>query len=98
MPPQWPLSVSVEKAGTYSRTIITHFEGGKGMGSVLRLDATLTRQDGQVVTRSIDKPKMGDIIEIEGTNGVDRIEVTVLMNSGQSFKINDQQMQYKIRN
>lgn len=98
LPPQWPLSISVEKAGTYSMTVITHFDGGKGMASVLRLDATLTTPEGIVITKSIDKPKMGDIIEIEGTKGTDRIEVSVVMNSGDTYTVIDQKMPYKTRN
>jgi hypothetical protein len=98
VPPQWPLSISVEKAGTYSMTIMTAFNGGKGAGSVLRLTSTVTTPEGIVTTKSIEKPKVGDVIEIEGTKGTDRLEVTVLMNSGTSYKIIDQQMPYKTRN
>jgi hypothetical protein len=98
VPSQWPLSISVEKAGTYSMTIMTAFNGGKGAGSVLRLTSTVTTPEGIVTTKSIEKPKVGDVIEIEGTKGTDRLEVTVLMNSGTSYKIIDQQMPYKTRN
>jgi hypothetical protein len=98
LPDQWPLSISVEKAGTYSETIMTHFDGGKGMSAVLKLTSTVTRPDGTVTTKSIDRPRMGDVIEIEGTGGTDRVEVTVLMNSGESFKVIDQQVRYKTRN
>jgi hypothetical protein len=98
IPAQWPLSISVEKAGTYSMTIITAFNGGKGAGSVLLLTSTVTTPEGVVITKSIEKPKVGDVIEIEGTKGADRLEVTVLMNSGTSYKIIDQQMPYKTRN
>jgi hypothetical protein len=98
MPPQWPLSISVEKAGTYSMTIMTRFDGGKGLASVLKLTSTVTRPDGTVITRSIDKPRMGDEIDIEGTSGTDRLEVTVMMNSGESYKVIDQEMRYKTRN
>jgi hypothetical protein len=98
LPSYWPLSISVEKAGTYSMTIMTSFDGGKGAGSVLRLTSTVTRPDGTVTTKSIEKPKVGDVIEIEGTKGNDRLEVTVMMNSGSLYKIIDQNMPYKSRN
>jgi hypothetical protein len=97
MPPQWPISISVEKAGTYSTTIMTSFDGGKGMASVLRLTSRVTRPDGTVTSKSIEKPKMGDVIEIEGTSGTDRLEVEVLATSGDTYKVIDQQVPYKSR-
>lgn len=97
MPPQWPLSISVEKAGTYSMTIITHFDGGKGMISVTKLTSRVTRPDGTVTEKSLEKPKMGDTIEIEGTRGSDRLEVEVLTTSGEVYKVIDQKLQYKSR-
>lgn len=97
MPSNWALSVSVEKAGTYSTTIITHFDGGKGLPSVLKLETRVTTPEGVVTTKSIERPKMGDVIEIEGTKGADRVEVEVTMNSGTVYKIIDQQVPYKTR-
>jgi hypothetical protein len=79
-------------------TIMTTFDGGKGAGAVLRLTSTVTRPDGTVTTKSIEKPKKGDIIEIEGTRGEDRLEVEVLMTSGDIYKIIDQKVSYKNRN
>ncbi|NMB77968.1 MAG: hypothetical protein GYA23_02595 [Methanomicrobiales archaeon] len=97
MPPQWPLSISVEKAGTYSMTVITHLDGGKGLYSVLKLTSRVTQPDGTVTEKSLDRPKMGDVIEIEGSKGADRVEVIVLTTSGDEYKIIDQQLQYKSR-
>jgi len=97
LPSQWALSISVEKAGTYSMTIITHFDGGKGLPSVLKMESRVTKPDGSVVSKTIERPKMGDVIEIEGTNSTDRVEVYVTMNSGTVYKIIDQQMPYKTR-
>jgi hypothetical protein len=97
LPPQWPISIGVEKAGTYSMTIMTSFYGGKGAGSAIRLTSTVTRPDGTVSTKSIEKPKVGDVIEIEGTKGNDRLEVEILMNSGDSYKVIDQLVPYKTR-
>lgn len=78
-------------------TIITHFDGGKGMIGVVRLTSRVTRPDGTVTEKSLEKPGMGDTIEIEGTAGTDRLEVEVLTTSGDLYKVVDQKMQYKSR-
>lgn len=95
LPPQWPLSITVEKSGMYSRTIITKFDGGKGLVYTSRMDVRVTHPDGTVLTDGIAKPKMGDTVEIAGTSGTDRVEVMVLMASGETYKVIDRQMPYK---
>lgn len=95
LPPQWPLSITVEKSGMYSTTIITKFDGGKGLVYTSRMDVRVTHPDGTVVTDGITKPKMGDTVEIPGTSGTDRVEVLVLMASGETYKVIDKQMPYK---
>jgi hypothetical protein len=95
LPQTWPLSFTVEKAGMYSTTIITHFDGGKGLMYILRMDVRVTHPDGTVLTGGIDKPRMGDTVEIAGTSGTDRVEVMVTMASGVTYKVIDQQVPYK---
>jgi len=96
IPPVTAVSINVEKAGIYSTTIITHFDGGKGMSQVSRIDVRVTRPDGSVVT-GIVKPEKGETLELEGTKGDDRVEVTVTMKSGVSYKVYDQLVPYKSR-
>jgi hypothetical protein len=91
------VTVSIEKAGTYSTTIMTSLNGGKGLMSVSRMDVKVTHPDGSVVTGSIDKPRMGSIVELEGTKGSDRAEVTLTMTSGNVYKVIDQLVPYKTR-
>jgi hypothetical protein len=91
------VSVSVEKAGTYSTTIITHFNGGKGLMSVAFMNVTVIHPDGTVVTGGLEKPGMGDTLELEGTRGNDRTEVILTMKSGGVYKIYDQLVPYKSR-
>jgi hypothetical protein len=97
LPPQWPLSITVEKSGMYSTTIITRFDGGKGLIYVSRMDARVTHPDGTVLTEGIMKPRMGAIVEIPGTSGTDRVEVMVTMANGEIYKVVDLQMPYKPR-
>ncbi|WAC04426.1 MAG: hypothetical protein OS112_08110 [Methanoregula sp.] len=96
LPAATPVSFSVEKAGTYSTTIITTFDGGKGMSGVSKVDVRVTRADGTVVT-GVLKPLKGETVELEGTKGTDRVEVIVTMNTGSVYKVIDQQMPYKTR-
>jgi hypothetical protein len=95
LPPQWPLSITVEKGGMYSTTIITKFDGGKGLIYTSRMDVRVTHPDGTVLTDGITKPKMGDTVEIAGTSGTDRVEVLVRMASGETYTVIDKQMPYK---
>jgi hypothetical protein len=81
----------------YSTTIITHFDGGKGLMYTSRLDVRVTHPDGTVVTGGIQKPKMGDTVELAGTNETDRVEVMVTMVSGDVYKVIDQLVPYKSR-
>lgn len=97
LPPGWDLSVTVEKGGMYTRTIIARFDGGKGLMYASRMDVRVTFPDGTVKTDSIVKPKMGDTLEILGSTGTDRVEVTMLMASGATYKIIDQQMPYRAK-
>lgn len=96
IPPNQAVSITAEKAGTYSTTIITSFDGGKGNNFVSRMDVKVTRPDGTVVTGSL-QPIVGSTLELEGTNGTDRVEVTVYMKDGKVYKVIDQQMPYKTR-
>lgn len=97
LPDYQEVTIAVEKAGTYSTTIMTSLNGGKGMSAVSRMDVRVTKSDGTVVTDGIDKPRMGTIIEIEGTRGNDRAEVILTMNSGKVYKVIDQMVPYKSR-
>jgi hypothetical protein len=95
LPPGWDLSVTVEKGGMYTRTVIVRFDGGKGLTYASRMDVRVTFPDGTVKTDGITKPKMGDTVEILGSTGTDRVEVLMLMASGDTYKIIDQQMPYR---
>ena len=95
LPSEWGLSVTVEKGGMYSRTIIARFDGGKGIMYATRMDVRVTYPDGTVKTDGITKPGMGDSVEILGSTGTDRVEVIMQMASGGTYKIIDRQMPYR---
>lgn len=80
----------------YLAKIPVIFQGGKGQIQVTRIDITLTRSDGQVMTTTLGKNK-GDTVELEGTKQTDRVEVWVSMNNGQRYKTNDLLSPYRTR-
>jgi hypothetical protein len=71
------------------------FRGGAGMNSLNTLDIKVTRSDGSVSTASLAKPRVGDFVDIKGTTGKDRVEVTAQMITGDVYKIYDQALQYR---
>jgi len=96
MPSATAVSVSVEKGGTYATTIIATFNGGKGMNLVSKIDMSVTHPDTSVVSGTLEKPVKGATLELDGTNGTDRVRVVVTMMSGAVYTILDQPMGYKV--
>ncbi len=79
------------------------FQGGIGMNSVKKIDVKLTRADGTIQTATVGTRK-GDEVELQGTRGsgsdrgqIDRIEVWVLINDGQTYKVADVLREYRSR-
>jgi hypothetical protein len=87
----------------YLGSIPVIFQGGLGQVNVKRIDLKLTRTDGTTQTATLGTKK-GDEVDLEGTRGSgaltgqpDRVEVWVIMNSGQTYKIIDKLVQYRTR-
>ena len=80
----------------YLGTIPVIFQGGMGQIHVKRIDVTLYRSDGQVMTATIPVNK-GALVELEGTKQTDRVVVKVSMDNGQTYTINDVQSPYRTR-
>jgi hypothetical protein len=102
MPASSAVSVTVGEK-EYNGNIPVTFDGGKGQINVLRIDVKLTRFDRSVYSTTLGKNK-GDEVILEGTRGSgsergqsDRIEVSVAMNNGQTYKIVDVLREYRSR-
>jgi hypothetical protein len=80
----------------YLGNIPVIFQGGMGQIQVKKIDVTLYRSDGQVMSYTIGTKK-GDEADLEGTKQTDRVVVYVTMNSGQRYKTNDVLSQYRTR-
>ncbi|MDO8871752.1 MAG: DUF333 domain-containing protein [Methanoregula sp.] len=80
----------------YLGNIPVIYQGGPGQITVKKIDVTLYRSDGQVRTATIGINK-GDLVVLEGTKQTDRVVVSVSMDNGQSYTINDVMSPYRTR-
>lgn len=80
----------------YLGNIPVIFQGGKGQIHVKKIDVKLIRADGQIQTENLGRNK-GDDVELQGTKQTDRVEVTVTMDNGQTYKIVDTLRAYRTR-
>jgi len=72
------------------------YQGGMGQIHVKKITAKMTRSDGQTQTEFLENKK-GFTVELLGTKLVDRVEVWVTMDNGETYKINDVLLEYRIR-
>ena len=89
--------VSVQKGGTYRTTIITLFDGGKGLTNTKNVTTVVTAPDGTQTTCIIGNTTgihMGDTCEAQGSKGTDHVKVYVAMNDGKTYLVTDQLMPY----
>jgi hypothetical protein len=71
------------------------YQGGEGQIHVKKITAKMTRSDGQTQTEFLENKK-GDTVELLGTKQIDRVEVWVVMDNGETYKINDVLLEYRI--
>ncbi len=93
------VDVSVEKAGTYSTTVIATFNGGKGLQAAKTMTVIVTTPAGEQRSASLSKPDLGigKTVEVQGTNGNDRVQVIMTMDDLKDYTIFDQIVPYKSR-
>jgi len=65
------------------------FSGGKGQEFVTSIDVRVTKSTGEVVTETM-QPIKGDELIIHNAKGENRVEITVALVTGGSYKIKDQ--------
>ena len=73
----------------YLGNIEVIYQGGMGQIHVKKISAKITRADGQTQTKPLENKK-GSSVELLGTKQVDRVEVWVSMDNGETYKINDE--------
>jgi hypothetical protein len=82
---------------SFNPLIKVTFRGGAGINSVNTLDVKVTGSDGSVSTASLTKPRIADFVELKGTTGKDRVEVTAQMTNGDVYKIYDQVLEFRVQ-
>jgi hypothetical protein len=87
----------------YNGIITVTFQGGMGQIHVKKIDVKMTKNDGTVQTATVGTKK-GDFAELQGTRGEgslrgqpDRVEVSVTMDNGQTYKVVDVLREYRSR-
>lgn len=96
MPAEYFVDVQVQKQGQAGiPTITAIFRGGMGTSFTTQVNVTVTCSNGGVTTKYMDHPAVGDEVDIAGTAKDDRVEVTVLVSTGMSYKVYDQVLAYQ---
>jgi hypothetical protein len=95
-----PVTTSVDiqvmqKDSVYS-TVDVVFGGGNGQLQVSSCDVIFTRSDGTSESRKL-QPEKGATITLQGTKGTDRVEVSVTMKDGKTYRVIDQLVPYRTR-
>ncbi|HII75889.1 MAG TPA: hypothetical protein HA264_02330 [Methanolinea sp.] len=99
LPAQYMVDVQVDRnTVAITPSIIATYRGGKGTNFVYSVDVTVTRSDGQVITKSLERPQVNQQVEIEGTRGTDRVEVFVNLVNGERYRIYDQSLAFRTYN
>ena len=96
LPPDYYVAFDVQKQGQAGiPTITVLFRGGTGQIFTTQATVKVTRADGSIVTKSMNHPNVGEEVNIEGTSGEDRVEITVLVSTGDSYKVYDELLPYQ---
>jgi hypothetical protein len=78
MPSNYAVMVDVDRNTVAIRPDITvTYRGGKGINYVYSMEVVVTRSYGVVLHDTILRPRVNDIIVLEGTTGVDRVQVFI---------------------
>ena len=92
-PSRFAISLEADR-DEFTRMVSVRFMGGSGQLAVQNIDVRLSRSDGQVLTGSFRPTQAGKGIELQGTDKVDRVEVTVTYVTGESYKEMDKVFDY----
>jgi ABC-type transport system substrate-binding protein len=96
VPGEQNILVSVSRGTlSFDPTIRVEFRGGSGIILLSAIDATVTREDGSVETARMIEPDIGESVELSGSTGKDRVEVTVYLKNGRSYRIYDEILEFR---
>jgi hypothetical protein len=90
------VDVTVMQKDSVYQTVDVVFGGGNGQVMVSSCVVVFTRSDGTSEIKQL-KPEKGATVTFQGTKGTDRVEVTVTLKDGKSYRIIDQLVPYRNR-
>ena len=80
---------------SFNPLIKVEFRGGSGIIILSAIDVKVTKSDGSVESARMTEPDIGEYIEVPGSTGKDRVEVTVYLKNGKSYKIYDEILEFR---
>ena len=80
---------------SFDPLIKVEFRGGTGIVLLSAIDVKVTKPDGSVESARMTEPDIGDYVEVLGSTGKDRVEVTVYLKNGKSYKIYDEILEFR---
>ena len=96
VPPEYSVTVTVEKNTISTDPYITvSFRGGQGLGFVEQMQAIVYTSDGREEEGTRNNPQMNTQIILPGTTGTDRVMVYVVLDTGDRYKVIDQDMPFQ---
>jgi len=102
VPPDYFVDIQVNKNMVFTNPAIeVFFRGGKGQIFLQKMFVQVQKSDGTIESREIVRPEggqisVGDKVTIRGTEGTDRVVVTVTI-LGRDYKIYDRLHEFKTR-
>ncbi len=90
------VDVAVMQKDSVDSTIDVVFGGGNGQVAVSSCIVVITRSDGSSEIQRLT-PQKGSTVTLQGTKGTDRVEVSVILKDGKSYKIIDELVPYRTR-
>lgn len=96
LPPEQNVEIQVNEKDPIYATITVVFAGGKGQIAVRDILVRVTTSDGKVTEQHLP-PQKGSEVVFKGTKGDDRLEVTVTLTTGATYKIIDRIIPYRTR-
>jgi len=96
MPSEQNILVEVSRGTlSFDPLIKAEFRGGSGIILLSAIDVKVTRPDGSVGSARMTEPDIGEYVEVSGSTGKDRVEVTVYLKNGKSYKIYDEILEFR---
>ena len=90
------VTLQVDQKDPIYDTIKVVFAGGEGQIAVTNIIVKVTLSDGKTETKQLS-PVKGEEVRFQGTQGTDRVEAWVTLNTGKTYKTVDTLLPHRTR-